>query len=68
MVPLFRESLILQGSGSYQGHGFLMMMEEQEGKLTCISIFQAFSSIMSINIPLARPSHMAKINVTEAEK
>lgn len=45
-----------------------MVMGETGDKLSSISIFQAFSSIMSINIPLARPSHMVKPNVSEARK
>lgn len=53
--PLLHTSLILQGLGSHPGHGLLRMMEKKEGKLTCISIFQAFPSIVSINVPLARP-------------
>ena len=32
-----------------------MMEKIKEGKLTCISIFQAFPSILSVNILLARP-------------
>lgn len=67
-MPLLHESLILLGSDGYSGHGLLAVMEEQEGKLTCLSIFQAFSFIMSINIPLARPSPMVKTNVNEAGK
>lgn len=56
------------GISRLPGHGFLTVMEEQEGKFTCINIFQAFSQVMSINIPLPRLSHIAKPSVNKAGK
>lgn len=67
-MPLLHKSLTYLRPEGYPWHVLLMVMGEIGNKLSSMSIFQAFFSIMSINIPLARPSHMVKPSASEARK